>query len=276
MGEEFRPPGLVPFFQLISGTAYVAVIAVMLKFLEPQYNLSHTAKGIVFMLLPFCIYHLWRWYSRALFTMFNRIEVSEEDLMVRGFTGIRRLEWCNLDSVHYKPSKQALRFIGVNGEMLDVSEDIEPLHDFLQFVVSQHIQKGDSSDENLANIFHSSQRYIAFRKVVLGIGIFVSIGFFPLLLMFLVPFFVVVRFVEFSPEGLTIHRFMSRCVQSLDNLQDATLELGYFGVVFRPTLVIRLHRHGAQPVDIPFSGKSLLPLATRLRKIAHTHHQGRN
>jgi hypothetical protein len=200
--------------------------------------------------------------------------VSDEDLIVRSITGVKRLEWQDLANIQYKPSKQVLRVLGRNGEKLDIPDGIEPLQELIQYIGKRFepVNLSPSQVENdVQKVYQSNQWYLPFRMSIrFGFALF-SIPIWPLILVFFLPFFFVVRNVEFGPDTLTINHPTKRRVVHLDDARNVSLGLDNLWGIFRPTLYFQLQvgENRYEVIHFPFSGKNVLPLYARLRKATH-------
>lgn len=274
LGEEIRQSGLVTFFEFLNGSGYVFMIVFPLMIKDPNHNFSNAVVGTFYFFAIIFAYLALRWYSRAVFCLFSRTVVSDEYLIVRSITGMKRLEWQDLVSVRYKPSKQVLRVLGRNGKKLDIPEGVAPLQELIQYIGKRFepLNLLPSQVENdVQKVYQSNQWYLPFRMSVrFGFALF-SIPVWPLVLVFFLPFFFVVRNVEFGPDSLTISHPTKRRVVHLDDVRNVSLRLDNLWGIFRPTLFFQLQvgENRYEVIHFPFSGKNVLPLYVRLLKATH-------
>jgi len=88
LGEEIRQSGLATFFEFLNGSGYVFMIVFPLMIKGPNHHFSNAAVGIFYFFAIIFAYLALRWYTRAVFCLFSRTVVSDEDLIVRSITGM--------------------------------------------------------------------------------------------------------------------------------------------------------------------------------------------
>jgi len=162
--------------------------------------------------------------------------------------------------------------LGRNGKKLDIPEGIAPLQELIQYIGKRfepEALSGEPSENRLQNVYRSDQWYLPFRMIFLLGGLTFSIPIWPLILVFLLPFFFVVRNVEFGPNSLTINHPTKRRVVHLTDVHNVSVRLDNLWGIFRPTLFFQLQvgENRYEVIHFPFSGKNVLPLYIRLKQL---------